>query len=431
MARARTGGGLAVAMVFFIILFFFALVLAVIFYNGKSKSDAELATAQKQQAQDRAALTQATEENTQLKGMISSQPDLTLEALGQQREQRDISQALFDEVDRLNRELSAAQSATKQAEQARDEARTQAAAAEQSKAALDKSYNDTIAELRTQIDKVSQDFEQYRNDIRGSDDKLSTELADLRREKDQRIADQEQTLRQKDADVVRMRSEIERLTGGQKGSTGGVENVVVADGHVTATADNLDQVYINLGSNDHITLGLTFEVFNAMDLIKTDEFQDVRGKATVEVISVEPATSLARIVRKGYKAIVKEGDQIVNMVYDPKKSFKFHIYGDFDINHDGQATEAERQLVESMVRRWGGQLTPDLTYEDDYLVLGIEPPLPEALPQDVIDPVLIAKNVEAKKNYEQYQTLIGEARSLTIPVLNQNRFLALVGYYDR
>ncbi len=431
MARARTGGGLAVAMVFFIILFFFALVLAVIFYNGKSKSDADLEAAKKQQATDRAQLGQVTEENTQLKSLITTQPDLTLEALQQQRDQRGISQAMFDEVDRLNRELTAAQSATKQAEQARDQALAQAASAEQSKAALDKSYNDTIADLRAQIDKVSKDFEQYRNDIRGSDDKLSTELADLRREKDQKIADLEQQLRQRDAELAKIRVDLDIARGGQKGSTGGVENVVMADGKVTATTDNLDQVYINLGSNDHITLGLTFEVFNAMDLIKTDDFKDVRGKATIEVISVEPATSLARIVRKGYKAIVKEGDQIVNMVYDPNKSFKFRIYGDFDINHDGQATEAERQLVESMVRRWGGQVTNELTYEDDYLVLGIEPPLPEALPQDVIDPVLIAKNVEAKKNYEQYQTLIGEARSLTIPVLNQNRFLALVGYYDR
>jgi hypothetical protein len=30
-----------------------------------------------------------------------------------------------------------------------------------------------------------------------------------------------------------------------------------------------------------------------------------------------------------------------------------------------------------------------------------------------------------------YQKLIGEAKTLSIPVLNQNRFLALVGYYQR
>ena len=72
-----------------------------------------------------------------------------------------------------------------------------------------------------------------------------------------------------------------------------------------------------------------------------------------------------------------------------------------------------------------------LSYDVDYLVLGQEPPLPQAPPPNVVDPTAIAAYVEAQRNYETYQQLIGEARNLNIPILNQNRFLNLIGYYQR
>ena len=95
------------------------------------------------------------------------------------------------------------------------------------------------------------------------------------------------------------------------------------------------------------------------------------------------------------------------------------------------ARDLERKLVDSKIRSWGGVITDDLSYNVDYLVLGIEPPLPDALSANEIDPVLIARNVEQKRAYEQYHKLIGQARTLAVPVLNQNRFLALTGHYER
>ena len=35
------------------------------------------------------------------------------------------------------------------------------------------------------------------------------------------------------------------------------------------------------------------------------------------------------------------------------------------------------------------------------------------------------------ENYQAYQDLIAQAQSLNVPVLNQNRFLDLIGYYVR
>ena len=40
--------------------------------------------------------------------------------------------------------------------------------------------------------------------------------------------------------------------------------------------------------------------------------------------------------------------------------------------------------------------------------------------------------IEAKKRWNRYIQLLNEAKTLTVPVINQNRFLALIGYiYQR
>ncbi|MEM9019186.1 MAG: hypothetical protein AAGC44_01375, partial [Planctomycetota bacterium] len=69
--------------------------------------------------------------------------------------------------------------------------------------------------------------------------------------------------------------------------------------------------------------------------------------------------------------------------------------------------------------------------EVDYLVLGKEPEFPADLDPGVIDQVLIRENEEKRVAYDTYQKLVEEAKRLRIPILNQNRFLVLIGYYQR
>jgi hypothetical protein len=83
-----------------------------------------------------------------------------------------------------------------------------------------------------------------------------------------------------------------------------------------------------------------------------------------------------------------------------------------------------------MVNRWGGKLTENMGFDVDYLVLGIEPELPAPL-KDIIDPVEIERHRELTELFNNYQRLVGQAQALRIPILNQNRFLALVGYHER
>jgi hypothetical protein len=445
MARARTGGGVAIwALTLFVIAFFFSLVMAIIFasQNAKEVEKADIAIRElKKVGRPNELLSVSppagqtivgylSKENSQLKRMISSDADLSSEVLDKMRTERNIERTLFDELTHLNNELSAAGARAGQAEAAKAAAETAAATAIAAKTTLDTQYNKTVADLLGQIKKVQGDFDQYRKDIRGSDEKLSSDLAELRRDKDQEIASLQQGSRQKDSEIARLRTEIRRLTEPITG-VAGVENLVPSDGQITAVTGDDKQVYIDLGAQEHLLLGTTFEVFASEELVKTDEYDNARGKGTIEVIYIDEVTALCRVVRKSYRTTLRPGDKIINVVFDPKKTYRFHIYGDFDTNYDGEATELERKLVDSKIRSWGGVITDDLSYNVDYLVLGIEPPLPDALSANEIDPVLIARNVEQKRAYEQYHKLIGQARTLAVPVLNQNRFLALTGHYER
>ena len=176
---------------------------------------------------------------------------------------------------------------------------------------------------------------------------------------------------------------------------------------------------------------MTFEVFDKDTGVSLDEANELRGKATVDIIRMTERSSLARVVRFTRGQTVNEGDLIANIIYDPNISYRFHVFGAFDIDSTGQATTTDRRRVETMVTQWGGQLVRELSYNSDFLVLGQEPQLPERLPASEFDPVKIERVAAQKRKYETYQGLISEAKALSIPILNQNRFLVLVGYYQR
>jgi hypothetical protein len=73
-----------------------------------------------------------------------------------------------------------------------------------------------------------------------------------------------------------------------------------------------------------------------------------------------------------------------------------------------------------------------LSYETDFLVLGVEPQLPkERKGDEKLDFEKIQKDKEKLAKYNEYRKLLSTAKEMGIPVLDQNRFLTLVGYYQR
>ena len=77
-----------------------------------------------------------------------------------------------------------------------------------------------------------------------------------------------------------------------------------------------------------------------------------------------------------------------------------------------------------------GLSTPAIRRES-LVVLGKEPVLPTFTKEELQDPFNAKKLADAQAALEAYQSVRTNAQNLHIPILNQNRFLYLIGYYDQ
>lgn len=217
-----------------------------------------------------------------------------------------------------------------------------------------------------------------------------------------------------------------------------VPQVARADGEILSVFNNGRQLFINRGRRQGIMLGMTFEVFDASDVIRLSDQGGLRGKATIEVYDIQDDTATCRVVRSTRGGQVTAADAIVNLVYDPNKVFTFFVYGDFDIEFDGGENDISR--IKGLVTEWGAELAelrldeeglPMLSPSIDFIVLGRQPEFPEEPGDENFDPEVIQAWQAKVREYEIYQAVLDDAKLLRIPVLNQNRFIDLVGYYER
>ena len=452
MARARGGGGSgsAWALVIFGAGFFICLLLAIIFFTQVSGAQEaqknaenrlrEFATDTEQSSPEVDALRAESgsvvgaliEERGWLREVIANGPDKSKEEIEASINSLNVQgKALLQEVTQLQNQLSGAQELKVTLEQELTAARSRAQEAEESKATLDQSYDNSITSLQQTLDQTETALDATRQKIEEQKSMLDDEMAATREEYVDQIASLEQTVNEKQKQIDDLRKELYVLRG-TSGQDPGPGNLTRPDGRIVSMGTNPAEVFINLGREDRLQLGMTFEVFDTNELIKLTEYNELRGKATLEIVSVDESTSLARVVRLERGRAIADGDAIVNLVYDPDAIYKFFVYGAFSFDGLPADSEGKNRIV-SKILQWGGKVTDELTYDVDYLVLGQEPPLPQSPPEGEVDPVKIAEYVQAQREYQTYQELIGEARnpSLNIPILNQNRFLALVGDYDR
>ena len=193
--------------------------------------------------------------------------------------------------------------------------------------------------------------------------------------------------------------------------------------------------YINLGFGDHVTPGMTFEVYAKEEGVPkladgTDSLNMPKGKASIEILSVGQNSSQVRILNARSGVTVAQGDLCVNVVYDRNIKPYFYVYGKFDMDQNGVATETEGEVVKNLVARWGGKISDKISIETDFVVLGKEPVIPVFTPEELTQPLLKDKFEQAKAALDAYNKIRDEAVSLHIPVMNQNRFLYYTGYFD-
>ncbi len=209
-----------------------------------------------------------------------------------------------------------------------------------------------------------------------------------------------------------------------------------ADGTIIRVPSNA-VCYISIGSGDHLPAGTTFEVYDKNEGIPglgKDPLSNTNlpiGKASIEVIRVGQNSSECRIVHLQPGVTLSEGDIIGNLVYNTDTTFNFFVYGNFDVDGNGVYTAQEADVVRSLVTRWGGKLSDKIAVSTDFVVLGQEPQVPILTKEERDDPILIDKLNKAIEASKKYQDVINQAATLHIPIMNQNRFMYYIGYYDQ
>jgi hypothetical protein len=199
-----------------------------------------------------------------------------------------------------------------------------------------------------------------------------------------------------------------------------------ADAKIVRIDSQAKVVYLNVGSNDHVYMGLTFSVYDSSIPIP----EDGKGKAEIEVFEVSPSVSAARILTSSVNNPIVQQDIVANLIWDSQNSNNFVVVGNFDLNGDGVMDKDGNAKVRELIQRWGGKIQEAVTIETDFVVLGIEQtPLTKPTAQQAdSDPTAQQRYEAALANMESYNQVVIQAKALSVPTFNQKRFLYLVGY---
>ena len=228
----------------------------------------------------------------------------------------------------------------------------------------------------------------------------------------------------------------------------GSKVAAVAAGNVLRSDPVANEVYIGLGRADRVVPGLTFSVHDPRIGIVT-EGAGTKGKGGIEILEVGERESRARVTHLEKGQRIQPGDILFNPVWSTDKTRKLHfvVYGDFDIDGDGQATSLEREKLVRMIKDWGGEIDDIKTVEEtnkegktekmasldpqtDYLVLGTSPRVPSGVKPEDLDAAskdVFSAQVAKSKEYDRIES---EAKRSSVPILNANRFLSMIGYYN-
>jgi len=426
MARARSGGGTSGSiwgLVLFGAGFFISMILAIVFYTrieaaeqNANAAESELAAVISSADSNNPALATLTAEGTgtTVGKLLTNIDTLRSEISVLQRDVGSLTNQLASAEAQLATQQAATQTAQNDLRQAVDAKEAQA-----------RDLTAQVTSLNSTIDNISAENTRLKSLIDSSLIEVNQTYTGQIDEWKTRTNQAQATANTNERTVIELREIIEELRGKRP------ENVAVtlADATIVAQISDQNKVYLDIGRDANLTLGMAFKVFDADDLVAIND-PESEGKAIVEVININSNSATARIVDRKSRAVISDGDVLVNVVFDPNRVFTFHVFGQFDLDYDGDVDENGADQIRSMVTRFNGQLAESLGFSSDYLVLGVEPELPSR-PEDELDLIKMKEYRTQLENYQAYQDLIAKANELGVPVLNQNRFLDLVGYFER
>lgn len=287
----------------------------------------------------------------------------------------------------------------------------------------------TFASLNAEISATKQRADRYQAQVEQSEKDMEDRVGKIRDDLEAQVASLNEQLERSDATVADLRLTVGALQSRLKESSlGNGDEGLQGDGEIVRLVGS-DEVFIDLGKQQHVVLGMTFNVYGSTAEMRPDSSGQIpQGKATIEVTRISETTSTARIIRSTPGRAVVEGDIIVNPVYDRHKQYMFYVFGQFDLDGENGPSELETGIVNSRIKDWGGTIRDKFAGDIDFLVLGVAPTMPLPPRSDATSAEVI-KYRRDRQFYEDYQNYLSQAEHLSIPVLNQNRLLTLIGYY--
>jgi hypothetical protein len=280
-----------------------------------------------------------------------------------------------------------------------------------------------------QVNDIKQDY----NDLKvmlqqTSEQQVQTLMAQLEEERDNRKK-LNQLLLKTDAELAITQERMKRTQEKLNTLVPPPDSEIAAykpDGKIILIDESTKVVHLNIGSDDHVYRGLTFQVYEKNTPIP----KDGKGKAEIEVFNVEKNISAARITSSNPKKPVIADDIVANLIWDSAQTNIFAVAGDFDLNGDGEIDYEGADKIKALIKKWGGKVTDDISIDTDFLVLGTTPIVLQkpTFEQMEADPMAMDKYEASLKRLTSYKEVQTQAQNLSIPVFNLERFLYFIGY---
>ena len=317
----------------------------------------------------------------------------------------------------------------------------QASAADATAQQKDQQKDQQMAALQDQVRQSQQQrqeavadnqsvMKKYQDLVSGFDDKLAaairdaTEAINQQQQQNTQLASTNKEIQQNYATLqkrFRTRFDADQM-------------ITAADGTVLRSPTN-GTLYIDIGRNDHVTTGMTFQVYDGVRGIPRMESETdpslPKGKGSIQVVRVNPTQSECRVVQTTPGHTIRQGDVIANLAYDKNVPPRVDIYGDFDLDNNGRSDPSDRERLVSLVDQFHGKMVDTVSVETDVLVLGKQPVVPKLTAEERNDPTKIAEQFNLQQKLDAYNAVLAKAQSLNIPVFNQNQFLYYIGYYEQ
>ncbi len=428
MARARSGGSPSAAWAITLLGagFFICGILAALFFAQKGGVEEELATAQR----DLNEIATATDRNSPEVQAARQEPGSVVSVLLARASEAQTN------LDTANRDLASRTAEKENLEnqlantsKALEDAQQKVAVSTSEKETIRRTFQDQAAAMTAKVDaaekantRLQEDLESMRAQLQGDQREARVALENTIRELRVQVDELERQIAAAESTILALRGDAAD------------QNAKVArpDATIVSITDNGTKAYLDIGRNQKLSLGTTFSVFPEDDLIRLEEDPEIEPKAVIEVFELFENSATARVVQqqRGQRLVV--GDHAINVVFDPNRTFKFFVFGDFDIRNTGNPQPQDIENIRARIRQWDSEIADEVDYDVDYLVLGVAPELPRELTgAERSDPIRIQEYNAALRKFNTFTELRNQATEYNIPILNQNDFLDLIGYYER